>query len=179
MIWGAADVYVVGVSDAHVHRNQRHAVAVNAAINLSITRAGHRGWSCATFAAAGIIGAFAGRFSENARWHGCSRVALLMLVIGFDGQDGSRVACPRSGRTGTNMPPSSGSACTGRCRDFSVSRRILDRAGIDAGDGIRSSMRQFVAGRVTPSLIQAASYAWSGLISWQLRIVHRGVSSAD
>src|SRR5256884_4255932 len=56
-------VYVVGVPDAHVAiGTSAIAVAANAAVNLSNhARGGTVVWSCALmFAAAGIIGAFAG-----------------------------------------------------------------------------------------------------------------------
>ena len=56
-------VYVVGVPDAHVAiGTSAIAVAANAAVNLSNhARGGTVRWSCAlTFAAAGIVGAFAG-----------------------------------------------------------------------------------------------------------------------
>src|SRR4030088_2527531 len=56
-------VYVVGVPDAHVAiGTSAIAVAANAAVNLSNhSRGGTVVWSCALmFAAAGIIGAFAG-----------------------------------------------------------------------------------------------------------------------
>ena len=79
-------VYVVGVPNAHVAiGTSAIAVAANAAVNLSNhARGGTVVWSCAlTFAAAGIIGAFAGsilgKMMDGQRL--LALFALLMLVI--------------------------------------------------------------------------------------------------
>src|ERR1700738_228838 len=79
-------VYVVGVPDAHVAiGTSAIAVAANAAVNLSNHERGRTVmWSCAlTFAAAGIIGAFAGsifgKMLDGRRL--LELFALLMLVI--------------------------------------------------------------------------------------------------
>src|SRR3984893_5224101 len=78
--------YVVGVSDAHVAiGTSAIAVAANAAVNLSNhARGGTVRWSCAlTFAAAGMLGAFAGsifgKMLDGQRL--LALFALVMLVI--------------------------------------------------------------------------------------------------
>src|ERR1700709_212353 len=79
-------VYVVGVPNPHVAiGTSAIAVAANAAVNLSNhARGGTVVWSCALlFAAAGIVGAFAGctfaRMMDGQRL--LALFALLMLVI--------------------------------------------------------------------------------------------------
>ncbi len=79
-------VYVVGVPEPHVAiGTSAIAVAANAAINLSNhARGGTVVWSCAlTFAAAGIVGAFAGsilgKMMDGQKL--LALFALLMLVI--------------------------------------------------------------------------------------------------
>src|ERR1700687_521634 len=103
-------VYVVDVPDAHVAiGTSAIAVAVNAAVNLSNhARGGTVRWSCAlTFAAAGIIGAFAGAiFGKTLGGHSLRALfARLMLVIAMLMlKTRSRVGLPDVQMTWTNMP---------------------------------------------------------------------------
>ena len=104
------------------------AVAANAAINLSNhARGGTVNWSCAlVFAAAGIVGAFAGsilgKMVDGQKL--LALFALLMLVIAvLMLKTRARVgAARRQDDAGPTCPPSSGSALRpGRCPDSSAS----------------------------------------------------------
>ena len=171
-------VYVVGVSDAHVAiGTSAIAVAVNAAINLSNhARGGTVRWSCAlTFAAAGIIGAFAGaifgKMLDGQRL--LTLFALLMLVIGILMlRTRSRVGLPEERMSWDNMPAIVGlglatgtlSGFFGIGGGFLIVPALMLATGMPIINAVSSSLVAVTAFGLTT----AASYAWSGLISWQL-----------
>src|SRR6202789_3323934 len=103
-------VYVVGVPDAHLAiGTSAIAVAANAAFNLSNhARGGTVLWSCALpFAAAGIVGAFAGsifgKMLDGQKL--LALFALLMLVIAaLMFKSRSKVGLPDVRMTMANMP---------------------------------------------------------------------------
>src|ERR1700722_9802360 len=171
-------VYVVGVSDAHVAiGTSAIAVAANAAINLSNhARDGTVRWSCAlTFAAAGIVGAFAGsifgKMLDGQRL--LALFAVLMLVIAvLMLKTRARIGVPDVQMSRDNMPAIVGlGLATGTLSGF---------FGIGGGFLIVPALilvtRMPILNAVSSSLVAvaafglttAASYAWSGLISWEL-----------
>src|SRR5579864_632694 len=103
-------VYVVGVPDPHVAiGTSAMAVAANAAVNLSNhSRGGTVRWSCALpFAAAGIIGAFAGsvlgKMVDGQRL--LALFALVMLLIAtLMLKTRARVGLPDVKMDWSNMP---------------------------------------------------------------------------
>ena len=171
-------VYVVGVSDAHVAiGTSAIAVAVNAAINLSNhARGGTVRWSCAlTFAAAGIIGAFIGtifgKMLDGQRL--LTLFALLMLVIAvLMLRTRSRVGLPDARMNWDNMPAIVGlglatgtlSGFFGIGGGFLIVPALMLATGMPIINAVSSSLVAVTAFGLTT----AASYAWSGLISWQL-----------
>ena len=171
-------VYVVGVSDAHVAiGTSAIAVAINAAINLSNhARGGTVRWSCAlTFAAAGIIGAFIGtifgKMLDGQRL--LTLFALLMLLIGILMlRTRSRVGLPEERMSWDNMPAIVGlglatgtlSGFFGIGGGFLIVPALMLATGMPIINAVSSSLVAVTAFGLTT----AASYAWSGLISWQL-----------
>src|SRR5437868_11943776 len=171
-------VYVVGVPDAHVAiGTSAIAVAANAAVNLSNhARGGTVRWACAlTFAAAGIIGAFAGsvlgKMLEGQKL--LAVFALLMLVIAFLMlKTRSRVGLPDVKMNWTNMPAIVGlglatgtvSGFFGIGGGFLIVPALMLATGMSIMNAVSSSLVAVTAFGLTT----AASYAYSGLISWGL-----------
>ena len=171
-------VYVVGVADAHVAiGTSAIAVAVNAALNLSNhARGGTVRWSCAlTFAAAGIIGAFVGaifgKLLDGRKL--LALFALLMLVIAvLMLRTRSRPGLPETQMSWDNMPAIVGlglatgtlSGFFGIGGGFLIVPSLMLATGMPIINAVSSSLVAVTAFGLTT----AASYAWSGLISWQL-----------
>ncbi|MDP1586025.1 MAG: sulfite exporter TauE/SafE family protein [Bradyrhizobium sp.] len=171
-------VYVVGVPNAHVAiGTSAIAVAANAAINLSNhARGGTVIWSCALpFAAAGIIGAFAGsilgKMMDGQKL--LALFALLMLVIAvLMLKTRSRIGLPDVQMTLANTPAILGlglatgalSGFFGIGGGFLIVPALMLATGMSIMNAISSSLVAVTAFGLTT----AASYAWSGLISWSL-----------
>ena len=171
-------VYVVGVPDAHVAiGTSAIAVAANAAVNLSNhARGGTVVWSCALpFAAAGIIGAFAGsilgKMMDGQRL--LALFALLMLVIAvLMLKTRSRMGLPDVQMTMANTPAVVGlglatgtlSGFFGIGGGFLIVPALMLATGMPIMNAVSSSLVAVTAFGLTT----AASYAWSGLISWEL-----------
>jgi uncharacterized membrane protein YfcA len=171
-------VYVVGVSDAHVAiGTSAIAVAANAAINLSNhARGGTVRWSCALpFAVAGMAGAFAGsifgKLLDGQRL--LALFALLMLVIAvLMLKTRSRAGVPDVQINRDNMPAIIGlglatgtlSGFFGIGGGFLIVPALMLATGMSIMNAVSSSLVAVTAFGLTT----AASYAWSGLISWEL-----------
>jgi uncharacterized membrane protein YfcA len=171
-------VYVVGVPDAHVAiGTSAIAVAANAAVNLSNhARGGTVMWSCAlTFAAAGIAGAFAGsifgKMLDGERL--LALFALLMLVIAvLMLKTRSRIGLPDVQMNWTNTPAIVGlglatgtlSGFFGIGGGFLIVPALMLATGMPIMNAVSSSLVAVTAFGLTT----AASYAYSGLISWGL-----------
>jgi len=171
-------VYVVGVPEPHVAiGTSAIAVAANAAINLSNhARGGTVVWSCAlTFAAAGIVGAFAGsilgKMMDGQKL--LALFALLMLVIAvLMLKTRSRIGLPDVQMTLANTPAILGlglatgtlSGFFGIGGGFLIVPALMLATGMPIMNAISSSLVAVTAFGLTT----AASYAWSGLISWGL-----------
>jgi uncharacterized membrane protein YfcA len=171
-------VYVVGVPDAHVAiGTSAIAVAANAAVNLSNhARGGTVMWSCAlTFAAAGIAGAFAGsifgKMLDGERL--LALFALLMLVIAvLMLKTRSRIGLPDVQMSWTNTPAIVGlglatgtlSGFFGIGGGFLIVPALMLATGMPIMNAVSSSLVAVTAFGLTT----AASYAYSGLISWGL-----------
>ena len=171
-------VYVVGVPDAHVAiGTSALAVAANAAMNLSNhARGGSVRWSCAlVFAAAGVAGAFTGSiFGKMLNGQKLLALfALLMLVIaGLMLKTRSRIGISDARMSWTNTPAVTGlGAATGTLAGFFgigggflIVPALMLATGMPIMNAIGSSLVAVTAFGLTT----AASYAWSGLISWNL-----------
>ena len=171
-------VYVVGVPNAHVAiGTSAIAVAANAAVNLSNhARGGTVVWSCAlTFAAAGIVGAFAGsilgKMMDGQKL--LALFALLMLMIAvLMLKTRSRIGLPDVQMTLANTPAILGlglatgtlSGFFGIGGGFLIVPALMLATGMPIMNAISSSLVAVTAFGLTT----AASYAWSGLISWGL-----------
>jgi len=171
-------VYVVGVPDAHVAiGTSAIAVAANAAVNLSNhARGGTVRWSCAlSFAAAGIIGAFLGsifgKMLDGQKL--LALFAMLMLVIAvLMLKTRSRIGLPDVQMDWTNMPAIVGlglatgtlSGFFGIGGGFLIVPALMLATGMSIMNAVSSSLVAVTAFGLTT----AASYAWSGLISWGL-----------
>jgi uncharacterized membrane protein YfcA len=171
-------VYVVGVPDAHVAiGTSAIAVAANAAVNLSNhARGGTVMWSCALpFAAAGITGAFAGsvfgKMIDGQRL--LALFGLLMLVIAMLMlKTRSRAGLPDVQMNWANMPAIVGlglatgtlSGFFGIGGGFLIVPALMLATGMPIMNAVSSSLVAVTAFGLTT----AASYAWSGLISWGL-----------
>src|ERR1700687_721450 len=171
-------VYVVGVPDAHVAiGTSAIAVAANAAVNLSShARGGTVRWSCALpFAAAGIIGAFLGsnfgKMLDGQRL--LALFALLMLVIAvLMLKTRSRIGLPDVQMSWANTPAIVGlglatgtlSGFFGIGGGFLIVPALMLATGMPIMNAVSSSLVAVTAFGLTT----AASYAWSGLISWGL-----------
>jgi uncharacterized membrane protein YfcA len=173
-------VYVVGVPNAHVAiGTSAIAVAVNAAINLANhARGGRVHWSCAlVFAAAGIVGAFGGSTLGKLVDGGNLLVmfALLMLVIaGLMLRARSDAGVDRVAISMANTPAllalglvtGTLSGFFGIGGGFLIVPALMLATGMSIMSAIASSLVAVTAFGVTT----AASYAWSGLISWRLAL---------
>jgi uncharacterized protein len=171
-------VYVVGVPDAHLAiGTSALAVAANAAVNLSNhARGGTVRWSCAlTFAAAGMIGAFAGsifgKMLDGERL--LALFALVMLVIAvLMLKTRSRAGLPDVKMNWSNVPAIVGlglatgtmSGFFGIGGGFLIVPALMLATGMSILNAVSSSLVAVTAFGLTT----AASYAWSGLISWGL-----------
>jgi uncharacterized membrane protein YfcA len=171
-------VYVVGVPDAHVAiGTSAIAVAANAAVNLSNhARGGTVRWSCALpFAAAGIIGAFLGsifgKMLDGQKL--LALFALLMLVIALLMlKTRARIGLPDVQMSWTNLPAIVGlgvatgtlSGFFGIGGGFLIVPALMLATGMSIINAVSSSLVAVTAFGLTT----AASYAWSGLISWGL-----------
>jgi uncharacterized membrane protein YfcA len=171
-------VYVVGVPDPHVAiGTSAIAVAANAAVNLSNhARGGTVVWSCAlVFAAAGIVGAFAGSiFGKMLDGQKLLELfALLMLVIAaLMLKTRARIGLPDVKMDWSNMPAIAGlglatgtlSGFFGIGGGFLIVPALMLATGMPILNAVSSSLVAVTAFGLTT----AASYAWSGLISWGL-----------
>ena len=171
-------VYVVGVPDAHVAiGTSAIAVAANAAVNLSNhARGGTVVWSCALmFAAAGIIGALLGSIFGK-MIDGQKLLALfglLMLVIAMLMlKTRARIGLPDVQVSWSNTPAIVGlglatgtlSGFFGIGGGFLIVPALMLATGMSIVNAVSSSLVAVTAFGLTT----AASYAWSGLISWGL-----------
>ena len=171
-------VYVVGVPEPHVAiGTSAIAVAANAAVNLSNhARGGTVIWSCAlTFAAAGVVGAFGGsilgKMMDGQRL--LALFALLMLAIAvLMLKTRSQIGLSDVRRNMTNMPAIAGlglatgtlSGFFGIGGGFLIVPALMLATGMPIMNAVSSSLVAVTAFGLTT----AASYAWSGLISWGL-----------
>jgi uncharacterized membrane protein YfcA len=171
-------VYVVGVPEAHVAiGTSAIAVAANAAANLSNhARGGTVVWSCALpFAAAGIVGALAGsvlgKMMDGQKL--LALFALLMLLIAvLMLKTRSRIGLPDVKMDRGNMPAIVGlgvatgtlSGFFGIGGGFLIVPALMLATGMPIMNAVSSSLVAVTAFGLTT----AASYAWSGLISWEL-----------
>jgi len=171
-------VYLVGVPDAHLAiGTSAIAVAANAAVNLSNhARGGTVRWSCALpFAAAGIIGAFAGSvFGKMLDGQKLLFLfAILMLVIAaLMLKTRARIGLPDVRMNWANLPAIVGlglatgtlSGFFGIGGGFLIVPALMLATGMSIMNAVSSSLVAVTAFGLTT----AASYAWSGLISWGL-----------
>ncbi len=171
-------VYVVGVADAHVAiGTSAIAVAANAAFNLTNhARGGTVRWSCALpFAAAGIAGALVGSiFGKLLDGRKLLELfALLMLVIAvLMLKTRSRAGVADVSISRDNMPAILGlglstgilSGFFGIGGGFLIVPALMLATGMPIINAVSSSLVAVTAF----GLSTAASYAWSGLVSWQL-----------
>jgi uncharacterized protein len=171
-------VYLVGVPEPHIAiGTSAIAVAANAAVNLSNhARGGTVRWSCALpFAAAGIIGAFVGsifgKMLDGQKL--LALFALLMLVIAaLMLKTRSRIGLPDAKMNWSNMPAILGlglatgtlSGFFGIGGGFLIVPALMLATGMSIMNAVSSSLVAVTAFGLTT----AASYAWSGLISWGL-----------
>ena len=164
-------VYVVGVPDAHVAiGTSAIAVAANAAVNLSNhARGGTVRWSCALpFAAAGMVGAFIGSIFGK-MLDGQKLLALFaMLML----KSRSREGLSDVKMSWSNMPAIVGlglltgtlSGFFGIGGGFLIVPALMLATGMSIMNAVSSSLVAVTAFGLTT----ATSYAWSGLVSWQL-----------
>jgi uncharacterized protein len=171
-------VYVVGVPDAHLAiGTSAIAVAANAAVNLSNhARGGTVRWSCAlTFAAAGIAGAFIGsifgKMLEGQKL--LALFALVMLVIAMLMlKTRSQVGLPDVRMNWANMPAVVGlGLATGTLSGFfgiGGGFLIVPALMLATGMAIMNAVSSSLVAVTAFGLTTAASYAYSGLVSWEL-----------
>jgi uncharacterized membrane protein YfcA len=171
-------VYVVGVPEPHIAiGTSAVAVATNAAINLSNhARGGTVMWSCAlVFAAAGVLGAFAGsilgKMLDGQKL--LALFALVMLVIAMLMlKTRARVGLPEVKMNWSNLPAVAGlglatgtlSGFFGICGGFLIVPALMLATGMAIMNAVSSSLVAVTAFGMTTAL----SYAWSGLVSWEL-----------
>ena len=171
-------VYVVGVPEPHVAiGTSAIAVAANAAVNLSNhARGGTVIWSCALiFAAAGMVGAFGGSILGK-MMNGQNLLALFALVMIVIAllmlKTRSRVGLPDVKVSMSNMPAIVGlglatgtmSGFFGIGGGFLIVPALMLATGMPILNAVSSSLVAVTAFGLTT----AASYAWSGLVSWAL-----------
>lgn len=171
-------VYVVGVPEPHVAiGTSAVAVAANAAFNLSNhARGGTVIWSCAlVFAASGMIGAFGGSLLGKmlAGHKLLALFALVMLLIAvLMLKTRSRVGLSGVKMNLTNLPAIVGlglgagtlSGFFGIGGGFLIVPSLMLATGMPIMNAVSSSLVAVTAFGMTT----AASYAWSGLVSWGL-----------
>ena len=171
-------VYVVGVSEPHVAiGTSAIAVAANAAINLSNhARGGTVMWSHAlVFAAAGIVGAFAGSLlGKMLDGHKLLALfALVMLVIALLMlKTRKRIASSHVKMSMANLPALVGlGLATGTLSGFfgiGGGFLIVPALMLATGMGIMNAVSSSLVAVTAFGLTTAASYAWSGLVAWGL-----------
>jgi uncharacterized membrane protein YfcA len=171
-------VYVVGVPEPHVAiGTSAVAVAANAAMNLSNhARGGSVRWSCAlVFAGAGMAGAFAGsivgKMIDGQKL--LALFALLMLVIAaLMLKTRSRIGVADARISWDNTPAVVGlGLATGTLAGFfgiGGGFLIVPALMLATGMSIMNAISSSLVAVTAFGLTTAASYAWSGLISWQL-----------
>ena len=171
-------VYLVGVAEPHVAiGTSAIAVAANAAVNLSNhARGGTVIWSCALiFAAAGMAGAFGGsilgKMVDGQKL--LALFALVMIVIALLMlKTRSRIGLPDVKVSMSNMPALVGlglatgtmSGFFGIGGGFLIVPALMLATGMPIMNAVSSSLVAVTAFGLTT----AASYAWSGLVSWAL-----------
>jgi uncharacterized membrane protein YfcA len=171
-------VYVVGVPQPHVAiGTSAIAVAANAAINLSNhARGGTVIWSCALiFAASGMVGAFGGsilgKMVDGQKL--LALFALVMIVIAMLMlKTRARIGLPDVKASMSNMPAIVGlglatgtmSGFFGIGGGFLIVPALMLATGMPIMNAVSSSLVAVTAFGMTT----AASYAWSGLVSWAL-----------
>ncbi len=171
-------VYVVGVPDAHLAiGTSAIAVAANAAVNLSNhARGGTVRWSCAlTFAVAGMFGAFVGsifgKMLDGQKL--LALFALIMLVIAMLMlKTRSRVGLPDVQMSWSNLPAVVGlGLATGTLSGFfgiGGGFLIVPALMLSTGMSIMNAISSSLVAVTAFGLTTAASYAYSGLVSWTL-----------
>jgi hypothetical protein len=171
-------VYVVGVPVPHIAiGTSAMAVATNAAINLfNHARGGTVIWSCALmFAAAGVVGAFVGsNLGKMVDGHKLLALfALVMLLIAaLMLKTRSRTGIPDVKMNWRNFPAIAGlglatgtlSGFFGIGGGFLIVPALMFATGMPILNAVSSSLVAVTAFGLTT----AASYAWSGLVSWDL-----------
>ncbi len=171
-------VYVVGVPEPHMAiGTSAIAVAANAAVNLSNhARGGTVIWSCALiFAAAGMAGAFGGsilgKMVDGQKL--LALFALVMIVIALLMlKTRSRIGLPDVKVSMSNMPAivslglatGTMSGFFGIGGGFLIVPALMLATGMPIMNAVSSSLVAVTAFGLTT----AASYAWSGLVSWAL-----------
>jgi uncharacterized membrane protein YfcA len=169
---------VVGVPEPHLAiGTSAIAVAANAAVNLSNhARGGTVMWSCALpFAVAGMIGALGGsilgKMLDGQKL--LALFALIMLVIAaLMLKTRARVGLPDVKMNWSNMPAIVGlglvtgtmSGFFGIGGGFLIVPALMLATGMPIMNAVSSSLVAVTAFGMTT----AASYAWSGLVSWAL-----------
>ena len=171
-------VYVVGVPEPHMAiGTSAIAVAANAAINLSNhARGGTVIWSCALiFAASGMVGAFGGsilgKMVDGQKL--LALFALVMIVIAMLMlKTRARIGLPDVKVSMSNMPAivslglatGTMSGFFGIGGGFLIVPALMLATGMPIMNAVSSSLVAVTAFGMTT----AASYAWSGLVSWAL-----------
>jgi uncharacterized protein len=171
-------VYVVGVPEPHIAiGSSAIAVATNAAFNLyNHSRGGTVVWPVAlAFAAAGIVGAFLGsllgKMLDGQKL--LALFALVMLVIAMLMlKTRARVGIPDVKMSMANLPAIAGlglatgslSGFFGIGGGFLIVPALMLATGMPIMNAVSSSLVAVTAFGLTT----AASYAWSGLVSWSL-----------
>ena len=171
-------VYVVGVPEPHMAiGTSAIAVAANAAVNLSNhARGGTVIWSCALiFAASGMVGAFGGsilgKMVDGQKL--LALFALVMIVIAMLMlKTRARIGLPDVKISMSNMPAIVGlglatgtmSGFFGIGGGFLIVPALMLATGMPIMNAVSSSLVAVTAFGMTT----AASYAWSGLVSWAL-----------
>ena len=171
-------VYLVGVPEPHVAiGTSAIAVAANAAVNLSNhARGGTVIWSCALmFASSGMAGAFGGsllgKMVDGQKL--LALFALVMIVIALLMlKTRARVGLPDVKVSMSNTPAIVGlglvtgtlSGFFGIGGGFLIVPALMLATGMPIMNAVSSSLVAVTAFGMTT----AASYAWSGLVSWTL-----------
>jgi uncharacterized membrane protein YfcA len=171
-------VYVVGVPEPHVAiGTSAIAVAANAAVNLSNhARGGTVIWSCALmFAASGMAGAFGGSLlgkmvdgQKLLALFALVMIAIALLML----KTRARVGLPDVKVSMSNTPAIVGlglatgtlSGFFGIGGGFLIVPALMLATGMPIMNAVSSSLVAVTAFGMTT----AASYAWSGLVSWAL-----------
>ncbi|WP_315722101.1 MULTISPECIES: sulfite exporter TauE/SafE family protein [unclassified Bradyrhizobium] len=171
-------VYVVGVPEPHIAiGSSAIAVATNAALNLvNHARGGTVIWPVAAlFAAAGIVGAFVGsllgKMVDGQKL--LALFALVMMVIAMLMlKTRARVGIPDVKMSMANLPAIVGfGLATGTLSGFfGIGGGFLIVPALMAATGmpIMNAVSSSLVAVTTFGLTTAASYAWSGLVAWDL-----------